>query len=646
MSDFTPRKLGDKYVLLDLLGTGGMAEVYRGILVGDKGFEKLIVIKQLLEHFAKEKEHVSQFTSEARLAALLQHENIATTFDFGEVDGRYFMAMEYLFGKDLHTVIQTAKATKALTPQIAVMICMKICEAMGYAHALTDLQGVPLKIIHRDLTPHNIFLTYDGKIKIIDFGIAKTELHDNKTRVGVVKGKITYMSPEQLGGEALDLRSDIFSIGILLYEMLSGRRMYTGDTATLIRKAITVEYERLETVVAGLNPNIYHVLDRTLTVEPNDRYQSCEEMQADLETCLTDGVVGHDPRALKSFILSLFSRHYQEEKERGLEALRSARKLGKEPAPALEKTAFITPELGEDGSTHEIARTIKPQSTRFSPWAILAALGAMGLLGVSYLAFISGDPTGEQPLPKRDTAEHSGVAGHNTDEAPPSVIMNKTTPQQSEVLDELNRKAEAAIMQGNLSEPEGDNARYYYREIEAIAPDDLRISEGRRRIAERYAERAEYEISKGRFSEAMMLVSKAAELSPELPRLASIQERLEAEKSRVIDDLSRRAEERIRENKLTTPADDCALKYYRDIEAIDSDNEVVEMGLRKIGNRYALLADGAFQRMDFDRARHFVNEGISVDPNNIRLQILERQLMKSKPELIMKGVEKKLKSLF
>ena len=646
MSDVNPRKLGDKYILLDLLGTGGMAEVYRGVLVGDKGFEKLIVIKQLLEHFAKEKEHVNQFTSEARLAALLQHENIAATFDFGEVDGRYFMAMEYLFGKDLHSVIQTAKVTKTLTPQIAVMICLKICEAMGYAHALTDLQGVPLKIIHRDLTPHNIFLTYDGKIKIIDFGIAKTELHDNKTRVGVVKGKITYMSPEQLSGDALDLRSDIFSIGILLYEMLSGRRMYTGDTATLIRKAITVEYERLETVLAGLNPNIYRVLDRTLTVDPKDRYQSCEEMQADLEACLTNGVLGHDPRVLKSFIMSLFSNHYQEEKQRGLEALSSARKLGKEPAPPLEKTAFITPESNEDFSNYDVNRAIRRQSTRFGTRAILAGVAALVLLVVSYFGFISGDPSGEQAKTETGTSEKSGVAGNNVDEAPPHARPSNTKHQQAEAVNELNRRAEAAIMQGNLSEPEGDNALYYYREIESIAPGDYRVTEGMRRIAERYAERAEYEISKGRFSEAMMLVNKGAELSPGLSRLESIQRRLKAEKSRVVEDLTRRAEERILENKLTTPVDDCALKYYREIEAIDSDNEVVEMGLRKIGNRYALLADGAFQRMDFERARHFVNEGIAVDPNNIRLQILERQLMKSKPELIMKGVEKKLKSLF
>ena len=153
-----------------------MADVYRGKLTGTKGFEKLIVIKQLPEHVAKDPEQVSHFTSEARLAALLQHENIAAVYDFGEADGRCYMAIEYLFGKDLQSVIMAGTSSSSFRPEYALMITLKICEAMGYAHSLTDLQGEPLKIIHRDLTPHNIFLTYDGKVKIIDFGIAKASI--------------------------------------------------------------------------------------------------------------------------------------------------------------------------------------------------------------------------------------------------------------------------------------------------------------------------------------------------------------------------------------------------------------------------------------------------------------------------------------
>jgi len=343
MSEVKPVRLGDKYILLDLLGTGGMAEVYRGKLVGDRGFEKLIVIKQLPDHVAKDPEQVSHFTSEARLAALLQHENIAAVYDFGEADGRCYMAIEYLFGKDLQSVIMAGTSSSSFRPEYALMISLKICEAMGYAHSLTDLQGEPLKIIHRDLTPHNIFLTYDGKVKIIDFGIAKTEMHDNKTRVGVVKGKITYMSPEQLAGDEIDFRSDIFAIGILLYEMLSGSRMYTGDTAALIRKAITVDYKRLETVVPGLDPTIYQILDKTFKADPDDRYQSCEEMQVDIETCLSKMTVRYDYRLLKTFMHNLFSHDLQTERERGLRALAAARRFETETTQDTEKTMFLSP---------------------------------------------------------------------------------------------------------------------------------------------------------------------------------------------------------------------------------------------------------------------------------------------------------------
>jgi len=196
-----PKPFGDKYLLLDSLSTGGMAEIHRGKLLGDKGFEKLIVIKKLLPHLSNDQEMVGHFIDEARLAALLQHENIACIYDFGSIEGSYFIAMEYLFGKDLHSMMAKLKQQKTkLPPEYAVFIASKICDAMQYAHTLKDLQNNRLHLIHRDLTPHNVFITYDGKVKVIDFGIAKNELQENRTQVGVVKGKISYMSPEQLAG--------------------------------------------------------------------------------------------------------------------------------------------------------------------------------------------------------------------------------------------------------------------------------------------------------------------------------------------------------------------------------------------------------------------------------------------------------------
>lgn len=323
MSVVKPRRFGDKYLLLDRIGAGGVAEVFRGKLTRDKGFEKLIVIKKLLAEHNSDREMVDIFIREARLAALLQHDNIAATYDFGEIDGEYFLAMEYLFGKNLHSVMVRAREHGELFGLgEALVIGSKICEGMEYAHNLNDLQHRPLNIVHRDLTPHNIFITYDGKVKILDFGVAKAELFDNKTREGVVKGKISYMSPERLSGEDVDSRSDIFSIGILLYEMVSRRRMYQGDTAELIRKCLTAEYDNLKAILPELDPALHHILDKALAVEVERRYQSCAQMQSDIDELLFQMQQRGGYRLLKGSIRGLFAEEYETEHKQVGDVLR------------------------------------------------------------------------------------------------------------------------------------------------------------------------------------------------------------------------------------------------------------------------------------------------------------------------------------
>ncbi len=308
-------QLGNKYILLDLIGVGGMAEVYRCKLLGNQGFEKIIVLKKLLTQAAQDKETVENFIDEARLAALLQHENIAHIYDFGEIEGGYFIAMEYLFGKDLHSIIQRAKEDGlTIDMKIALMIASKICDGMDYAHNYTDMGQNRLNIIHRDLSPHNVFITYDGKVKIIDFGIAKAELFDNRTRAGVIKGKISYMSPEQLTKETIDHRSDIFSIGILLYEMLSCKKMYVGDTATLIRKCMQGDFEKLNNVHPGLPDAMYEILEKALEVDREKRYQSCSEMKADIEDLLFSLDKRPNAEVLQRYMTFLFAEDYEVEK--------------------------------------------------------------------------------------------------------------------------------------------------------------------------------------------------------------------------------------------------------------------------------------------------------------------------------------------
>ena len=311
-----------KYILLDRIAVGGMAEVHRAKLTGEKGFEKLIVVKKMLPNMVEDDEMVTHFIDEAKLAALLQHDNIIHVYDFGETKGSYFIAMEYLFGKDLKSVFD--KSTKIELPinlEISLFIASKICEGLEYAHNLTDLHGISLNIIHRDISPQNIFITYDGNVKIIDFGIAKATTQTTKTQVGIVKGKLAYMSPEQAEGKRIDKRSDIFAAGILLYEMITRKEMYEGDTVEVLNKAINAQYESPEKLSPGLPPKVYDILHRALTKNLEKRYQSCGEMMADIENCLYALDSRPNTKLLGKYITSIFEKEYSDEKAKSIKIM-------------------------------------------------------------------------------------------------------------------------------------------------------------------------------------------------------------------------------------------------------------------------------------------------------------------------------------
>ena len=321
--DFIMREVLGKYILLDRIAVGGMAEVFRAKLTGEKGFEKLIVVKKMLPQLAEDPEMVTHFIDEAKLAALLQHENIIHVYDFGETEGSYFIAMEYLFGKDLKSVFtKTSQINAPLGLENSLLIAAKICEGLEYAHNLKDLHGASLNIIHRDISPQNIFITYDGKVKIIDFGIAKTTTQTTKTQVGIIKGKVAYMSPEQAEGKSIDKRSDIFAAGIILYEMITGQEMYSGDTMEVLNKAIHAQYEPLEDIAPDMPSQVYDILHRALHKNIDERYQSCGEMMADIENCLYEMGCRPTTKILEQYIARLFDKEYLKEKDKSIEILK------------------------------------------------------------------------------------------------------------------------------------------------------------------------------------------------------------------------------------------------------------------------------------------------------------------------------------
>ena len=316
MSSFEPEQYG-KYFLHERIARGGMAELFRGKIVGAKGFEKLVAIKRILPHLADQEEFVKAFIDEARLAAFLQHANIVQIYDFGEMGDSYYLSMEYLSGVDFKTVLLKAKEKdQPLKLALSLFyILPQICLGLQYAHDLKDLSGTPLSIIHRDLGPQNIFITYDGGVKLIDFGIAKASSHDATTYAGSIKGKVAYMSPEQAKGEPLDHRSDLFALGVLLYELATGYRVYTGETHAILAKAGNCEFLPPEEVKQGLPASLYAIINKALQKEPHLRYQSAEQMRMDLELCskelLTAPVTG---KQLNTYMHNLFEREADVEK--------------------------------------------------------------------------------------------------------------------------------------------------------------------------------------------------------------------------------------------------------------------------------------------------------------------------------------------
>jgi len=665
MNDICPERLGDKYIILDLIGIGGMAKVYRSKLVGHKGFEKLIVLKIMLPHIAAKKELIEQFTAEARLAALLQHENIAYIYDFGEIDSTYFIAMEYLAGKDLYTVMKAAHSIPLpLKTEYALMIASKICEGMDYAHSLKDLHNRPLNIIHRDLSPHNIFITYNGKIKIIDFGIAKTELYDNITKDGVVKGKITYMSPEQIAGKKIDYRSDIFSIGILLYEMISGKRMYSGDTATLIKKAINVEYDHLEKVAPGLQQELYAILHKALACDVNKRYQTCAEMSADINDCLKKMSARPDSKGLQNYIRELFRSEYDAEQEKAINVMNieNSEAGHSEGDKTLLAEAEAEKQNGQSDiiqyseesdpesafkTRQNVTRVQKPQPStgkllNKSLGVFISSITLITL--IFFIFFVKKDKKVETFLPqsgpvKEDILSDSSRQIKNEPE-------HLTFLGNEKRISDLIASAKRAVEANNLTTPKDDNALKYYHDILAIDNENSFARNGIKEIADHYADLAEKAFINEKDSDAKKLIADGLSAFPEHERLKTLEILMDKKNSISIREYAAKAERAFEKDQLTTPTDDCAWKYYKEILIIDKDNKLAENGLNKIGERYAVLADNAYRKFRIDQAKDYVNKGLQVVPENKSLQKLQADLSKSQPEILFKGIKKNINLFF
>ncbi len=305
-----------KYFLLRKIASGGMGEVLLARQQGPEGFEKILVIKRILSHHTDNQDYVDMFFAEARLAAKMSHSNIVQIYEMGEIDGAFYIAMEFVNGKSIKDIIDASKAKGVpIPPAHTADIVARLCSGLGYAHQLTDMSGNMLNIIHRDVNPHNVLVTYGGEAKIIDFGIAKSEMNEHKTETGTIKGKFVYMSPEQSAAEKIDNRSDIFSIGIVLYEMLSGDNPFQKANIVLSLDAIQ-RYQ--PPPPSTINPEFAPfdpIIAKALAKKANDRYQDCAEMETDLRRAILTGEIAKPPQNLQQFMQQLFREQIEKEQK-------------------------------------------------------------------------------------------------------------------------------------------------------------------------------------------------------------------------------------------------------------------------------------------------------------------------------------------
>ncbi len=296
-----------KYLLLEKIGEGGMAQLHRAKTTDVHGAEKLLAIKRILPQLSGERDLVKAFLEEAKLTASLDHENIIRIYDSGQVNSSCFIVMEYLSGKDLKQIFDESKEKGLpLGFEQALFITSQICSGLDYAHKLTDSQGTPLHILHRDISPQNILITYEGVVKIVDFGIVRAASKCTVTKHEMLKKKVAYLSPEQALGEKIDSRVDIFGTGILLYEMATNKKMYNGVTMQVLAKVRKAEFEPPEAAMSGLPPKLYKILDKALAKERDQRYQSCGEMLTDIEECMSELPSRPTAQRLAEYMKELF----------------------------------------------------------------------------------------------------------------------------------------------------------------------------------------------------------------------------------------------------------------------------------------------------------------------------------------------------
>jgi serine/threonine protein kinase len=367
------------YMFLKKFAVGGMAELYKAKKSGEKGFEKMFAVKKILPHLAMNDEFIGMLIDEAKVAALLDHPNIVRIYDLGKVEDSYCIVMEYVRGRDLRKVLnRAAKLNMPIPTAEACLIAASVLAGLSAAHT-KKFKGKELDIVHRDISPQNILVSFDGEVKIADFGIAKAANQSTETKAGVLKGKVSYMSPEQARGLPLDRRSDIFSAGVILYEMLTGQKLFQGESDMVTIKKVWAA--RVDQLPSSLNPavpkGLDDILQKALFRNPAGRYQTAAEMERELHRLMRAEGYTADSYSLGGYVSGMFKTEYEAE-------LIDDEELFEACSPE----EIIAGNVINDGPTHAAAMTEPPapvskvlQSGRYkTPGWVYGAVAVLLLL--------------------------------------------------------------------------------------------------------------------------------------------------------------------------------------------------------------------------------------------------------------------------
>jgi serine/threonine protein kinase len=307
-----------KYYLLDRINVGGMAEVFKAKTLGVEGFERLVAVKRILPNIAEDEEFITMFIDEAKISVQLNHANIGQVFDLGKVDDSYFIALEFIDGKDLRAIFDRCRqGGEPMAIAEACFIIMKICEGLDYAHNKREPQGQPMYLVHRDVSPQNILISYEGEVKVIDFGIAKAVGKASKTEAGILKGKFSYMSPEQVRGLPIDRRSDIFSLGIIFYELLTGERLFVGESDfSTLDKVRNVDIRPPSSYNRRVPEELERISLKALAKDVDDRYPHAIDLHDDLQAFMYTAGEFYSRKDLASWMKRTFSADIEREADK------------------------------------------------------------------------------------------------------------------------------------------------------------------------------------------------------------------------------------------------------------------------------------------------------------------------------------------